>query len=218
MKHNQKQNHYQILEVPIGASPVEIHQAYLEAFELYQDDNMAANAFFSDSERKEILAELEASYLILINPESRREYDRTLMDMGIMEEGDQYQNRSKTRIPLYAVQRKGVQHHWLPKMSGVDKTLVSENPEIQEILKQDRLWGRDLKKIRMLLGVPLERIALETRVTIAILEAIEEDLPERFPPEVYLKSFLKLYAQCLQLDANIIIQAYMKHWKSGGEL
>jgi hypothetical protein len=217
MKPTQKQTHYQLLEIPIGASPFEIHHAYLAAFELYQDDSMAASAFFSDSERREILSRLEAAYLTLINSESRTAYDRTLMDTGVMEEGEQYRDKSKVRIPLYAIQRKGMQHHWMPKVPGVDKTLISENSVIQEILRQDRLSGQDLKRIRMVLGVPLERIALETKVTIAILEAIEEDRSECFPPDVYLKSFLKLYAQCLQLDTNVIIQAYMSHWKAGGE-
>jgi hypothetical protein len=217
MKPYQKQTHYQILEIPIAASPFEIHHAYLEAFELYHDDSMAASAFFLDSERKEILSRLEAAYLTLINPESRTAYDRTLMDMGIMEEGDQYRDKLKVRIPLYTIQRKSMQHHWLPRVSCVDKTFVSENPIIQEILKQDRLSGPDLKRIRTVLGVPLERIALETKVTITILEAIEADLSERFPPDVYLKSFLKLYAKCLQLDTNVIIQAYMRHRKAGSE-
>jgi DnaJ-class molecular chaperone len=217
MKPYQQQTHYQILEIPISASPFEIHHAYLEAFELYQDDSMAASAFFSDSERREILSRLEAAYLTLINPESRTAYDRTLMDMGIMEEGDQYRDKSKVRIPLYTIQRKSMQHHWLPKASGMDKTLVSENSIIQEILRQDRLSGQDLKRIRTVLGVPLERIALETKVTITILEAIEADRSECFPPDVYLKSFLKLYAQCLQLDTNVIIQAYMGHWNASGE-
>jgi hypothetical protein len=62
---------------------------------VYQDDSMAASAFFSDAERREILSRLEAAYLTLINPESRTAYDRTLMDMGIMEEGDQYRDKSK---------------------------------------------------------------------------------------------------------------------------
>jgi hypothetical protein len=217
MKPAQGQTHYQTLGIPIGASPFEIHHAYLEAFELYQDDSMAAAAFFSDSARREILARLEDAYLTLINPASRTDYDRALVDRGIIEEGERYGDKSNVRVPLYAVQRKSMQHHWLPKASGLDKALVSENPAIQEILRQESLSGPDLKRIRTELGVPLERIALETRVTIAILEAIEEDRSACFPPEVYLKSFLKLYAQCLKLDANLVSQAYLRHWKAASE-
>jgi DnaJ-class molecular chaperone len=217
MKPDRKQTHYQILEIPSGASPFDVHHAYLAAFELYQDDSMAAAAFFSDAERKAILSRLEEAYLTLISPESRTAYDRTLMLAGVMEEGEQYRDKSKIRIPLYAVQRKGIQHHWMPKGAGVNKTLVSENSIIQGILRQDRLSGQDLKRIRTVLEVPLERIALETKVTLTILEAIEEDRFECFPPDVYLKSFLKMYAQFLQLDVNIIIEAYMRHWKAGSE-
>jgi cellulose biosynthesis protein BcsQ len=88
-----------------------------------------------------------------------------------------------------------------------------ENPFIQDILQKDRLTGEDLKRIRTTLGLTLAQIFLQTRIAISILEAIEDDRFDRLPPAVYLKGFLKLYAQCLQIDANTVVQAYMKHMK-----
>lgn len=215
MKPYLKQTHYKILEIPMDASPVEINQAYMEAFELYRDDSMAAYSFFPDSERRDLLTRMEEAYLTLINPESRSVYDRSLMEMGAMEEEKQYRDPSKGLIPLYDIRRKQAHHTWLPQTPDVDKSLVSENALIQETLKQDRLTGQDLKRIRTTLGVPLVRIFLQTRITIATLEAIEDDRFDRLPPAVYLKGFLKLYAQYLQIDANTVVQAYMKHMKGG---
>jgi DnaJ-class molecular chaperone len=214
MKKNQRQTHYDVLRVRIDASPPEIRHAYLDVFEVYQDQSMAAYSFFSDSERKAILSRLEEAYLVLINPESRSVYDCTLMEMGIMKEGKQYQGESRQPISLYNVRRKRTPYQWLPKQPGMDKSVVSENDLIQDILKQDHLTGQDLKRIRTALGIPLERIVLQTKITLGSLEAIEEDQFNRLPPVVYLKSFLKLYAQCLQIDANIIIKGYMKHYKA----
>lgn len=215
MKRNQKQTHYDILRVPMDASPLEIRHAYLDIFEVYQDQSMAANSFFSESERKAILSKLEEVYLILIDPESRSVYDCSLIKTGIMKEGKQYRDKSRQAISLYHVRRKRTLSQWLPKQPEVDKLVVSENALIQDILKQDLLTGQDLKKIRMTLGIPLERIVLQTKITLGTLEAIEEDQFNRLPPVVYLKSFLKLYAQCLQIDANIIVTGYMNHYKTG---
>jgi DnaJ-class molecular chaperone len=87
MKPYLKQTHYKILDIPMDASSLEIGQAYMEAFELYRDDSMAAYSFFSNSERKDILARMEEAYLTLINPESRSIYDHSLMEMGGIEIG-----------------------------------------------------------------------------------------------------------------------------------
>jgi DnaJ-class molecular chaperone len=213
MKQYPKQNHYKTLDIPIGASPSEIHHAYKEAFELYQDNSMAANSFFSDSERKEILNRLEEAYLTLINPESRSFYDRSLMEMGIIQEESRYHDHAKRLMPVYDIKRKTTHYQWLSKVPVIDKSRVSENRSIQDILQKDRLTGEDLKRIRTTLGLTLAQIFLQTRIAIGILEAIEDDRFDRLPPAVYLKGFLKLYAQCLQIDANTVVQAYMKHMK-----
>jgi curved DNA-binding protein CbpA len=154
MKTYLKQTHYNILDIPMDASPFEINQAYMGAFELYRDDSMAACAFFPDSERKELLARMEEAYLTLINPESRSVYDRSLIEMGVMEE-EKYRDPSKGLIPLYDIRRKQARHMWRAQTPDVDTSLVSENALIQETLKQNRLTGQDLKRIRTTLGVPL---------------------------------------------------------------
>jgi hypothetical protein len=213
MKTTLKQTHYDILDIPMDASPAEINQAYMEVFELYRDDSMAAYTFFSNSERKNLLARMEEAYLTLTNPESRSVYDRSLMEMGVMEEEKKQRDPSKEVIPRYDIRRKQALHTWRPQSSDADTSPASENAVVQEILKQNRLTGQDLKKIRTALGIPLGRIFLQTRITIVTLEAIEDDHFDLLPPAVYLKGFLKLYAQCLQIDADTVVQAYMKHMR-----
>ncbi len=215
MKRNQKQTHYDLFRVPTDVSPLEICHAYLDILDIYKDQSMAANAFFSESERKAILSRLEEAYLVLSNPESRSVYDRSLIEAGIIKEGKQYQGNSRQVLSLQHVRRKRTLSQRLPNPPEVDKSVVSENALIQDILKKDLLTGQDLKKIRMTLGIPLERIVLQTKIATGTLEAIEEDQFNRLPPIVYLKSFLKLYAQCLQLDTNVIIKGYLNHYKAG---
>lgn len=215
MRRNQKQTHYDLLRVPTDAAPLEIRHAYLDIIEVYQDKSMAANAFFSESERKAILSGLEEAYLVLSNPESRSGYDRSLIEAGIMKEGKQFWNGSRQAIALHHVRRKRTLSQWLPRKPEVEKSIITENAFIQDVLKQDLLTGEDLKKIRTTLGIPLERIVQQTKIATGTLEAIEADQFNRLPPVVYLKSFLKLYAQCLQLDTNIIINGYLNHYKAG---
>jgi cytoskeletal protein RodZ len=44
-----------------------------------------------------------------------------------------------------------------------------------------------------------------------MLRAIEEDNMELFPPEVYLKGFLKSYARYLQVDETVVVNGFIKH-------
>lgn len=197
----------------MGASPSEISHAYRDAFELYQDDSMAASSFFADSERREILARLEEAYLTLINSESRAVYDRSLMEMGIMEEENRYQDHSKRVMPIFDIRREQTHYPWLSQVPAAGKSRAAGNPSIQEILQKERLTGQDLRRIRTTLGLTLAQIFLQTRIAIGTLEAIEDDRFDHLPPAVYLKGFLKSYAQCLQIDADAVAQAYMKHVK-----
>ena len=215
MKPFRDQNHYELLELSPDASPLEISRAYKKVFELYQEGSMASYSFFSSKERKEIIAHLEEAYLTLINPETREEYDSKLMDLGVLEREQQYRNKAKEPIPIYDFKKDH------PVMLGPNnrpedlKNRALQNPLIQEILAQDVLTGEDLRKIRMALEVSLEKIAEVTNVRIGMLKAIEEDKFDLFLPMVYLKGFLKSYAQCLQVDESIIVNGYIKRYGIG---
>jgi hypothetical protein len=90
------------------------------------------------------------------------------------------------------------------------KPIVSSNPIIQEILAHDILSGKDLKNIRDELGISLEQIAEMAKVRMVYLRAIEEDQFEKMPPRIFLKSFLRTYAQCMGLDGDIVVSRYLK--------
>jgi curved DNA-binding protein CbpA len=205
-----KQNHYEVLEISPGASPMEIRRAYKNAFELYKDESIVSYSFFTSEERKEIISRLEEAYLTLINPESRAEYNRTLIENGAMEEEALYYHKTKDPISIYDIRKT---HATMagPRQRPEDlKYVVSHNQVIQEIMSQDTLSGADLYKIRKELGISLEKIAEETNIRISMLRAIEEDDFDSFPPMVYLKGFLKSYARYLQVDEHVIIHGYIK--------
>ena len=85
MTPSQNKTLYELLDVAVDASPYEIRRAYEEAHELYAHESMGSYSFFTETERKTILAELESAYLGLINSRSRSAYDQELISQGRMD-------------------------------------------------------------------------------------------------------------------------------------
>jgi hypothetical protein len=83
---------------------------------------------------------------------------------------------------------------------------------LENILAQEILTGKDLKKIRMDLGLSLEQIASQIKVRKGLLTCIEEDQFDQLPSRFHLKSFLTQYVRCLQItDAEEeVVERYLK--------
>jgi len=199
---------YELLEVASDVSPFEIHHACKEMFQLYHEDSLASYSFFSREEREEIIAKLNEAYSTLMDDKKRSQYDQLLIDRGLLEEEMQYKRDRKQLSLMPNSKRPGADTAL--RIRDRLKTIVSSNPMIQEILAHDVLSGGDLKKIRDELGVSLEEIAEMVKVRMAYLRAIEEDQFEKTPSRIFLKSFLRAYAQYMGLDADIVASRYLK--------
>jgi len=199
---------YELLEVASDASPFEIHHAYKEMFQLYHEDSLASYSFFSREEREEILAKLNEAYSTLMDEKKRSQYDQLLIERGILEEEMQYQ-RDRKKLSLLPLSKRNNADTAL-RIRDRLKTMVSSNAMIQEILAHDVLLGSDLKKIRDELGVSLEEIAETVKVRMAYLRAIEEDQFEKAPSRIFLKGFVRAYAQYIGLDADTVTSRYLK--------
>jgi curved DNA-binding protein CbpA len=208
MKRLKDLNFYELLEVAFDASPFEVHQAYKEMVQLYHGDSLASYSFFSKEEREEILAKLDEAYSILMDEKRRSLYDQSLIELGILDKATQYQ-RDRTKLSLMHDVKRPAANTAL-RIRDRLKPIASSNPVIQEILANDVLSGKDLKKIRDELGVSLEEIAEMVKVRIVYLHAIEDDQFEKTPSRIFLKGFLRAYAQCMGLDADIVASRYLK--------
>ena len=216
MKDFRKRSYYEKLEIAPDASPLEIRRAYKRAFELYQDQSIASYSFFSEEERREILAGIEEAYFALSDSEARAAYDRSLIAAGLMTEESRYWDRAKEPVPIYDFQKKGAGVSPPGRRTEELRDLASRNPAIREILARDVLTGEDLQRLRTALAVPLEEIAEKTNIRIDILRDIEAGNIERLPPPVYLKGFLKSYARCLAVDENAIAEGYRRGMEKNG--
>ena len=202
------QNFYELLGVEFNASAFEINRAYKENYQLYHEDSLVSYSLLSGEERRQILARLDEAYSTLIDEEKRSRYDQSLVECGILKEGMESQDEPRAVRLMSDSEHSPI--NTILTIRDEMKAAVSSNPVIQEILTHDVLWGKDLKRIRDELGVSLETIAEMTKVRIIFLRAIEDDEFEKAPSRMFLKSFLKAYAQSLGLDADFVASRYLK--------
>jgi hypothetical protein len=206
MKRRTEQNFYDLLEIKFDASAFEINRAYKVLCQLYQEDSLASYSFFSREEREEILTALNEAYSTLMDEDKRSRYDQSLKGDGLL--GEEMGSREGWQRLCLTPDSNPLTNNTVLTMRNELRAMVSSIPEIQEILTQDALGGRDLKRIREKLGVTLEVVAEMTKVRIRFLRAIEEDEVGNVPSLIFLKSFLRAYAQSIGLDADIVTNHY----------
>ncbi len=70
--------------------------------------------------------------------------------------------------------------------------------------------GKELKEIREEKGISLEEVAEKTKIPLRFLQAIENGRWEELPEEVYLRGFIKTYAEVLGLDGKKFVDNYKR--------
>lgn len=207
MKKLMEQNFYELLGIEFDVSSFEISRAYKENYQLYHEDSLASYSLFSREEREQILARLDEAYATLIDEKKRFRYDQSLVECGVLKEGMKSQDGRKT-IGLISDSKVSTNNTILTIRNEL-KAMVSSNPVIQEILTHNVLRGKDLKRIRDELGVSLKIITEMTKVRMIFLRAIEEDEYGKAPSRIFLKSYVKAYAQSIGLDGEFVASRYL---------
>jgi len=216
MKRFEDLNYYEILEIPFDASDFEIRQAYKDALALYCEDSLVTYSFFSDEEREIILKKIEDAFLTLIDEGRRERYDKLLVDTGLVDPRHFNNKRERRSLPLFAVNSSKNKDIFVKrikeKLEKVDMASISER-----VIGKELISGKDLKAIREEIGIDLQEVFEVTRISMPILDAIEKDLVERLPPVVYLKNFLRSYAQILHIDPERTAEGYIRNVSLLGE-
>jgi len=195
MKRIEEQTYYEILEVSPNVTAKEIQKAYDHAKETFHADSLAIYSLFSEKEIKEIQGAVEEAYRVLMDEELRKGYDQSNL-----------QTNGK------GVREKPPEIHEMQGKSQEEKGSLSFTElsiDIGEVIYR----GKTLKQIRERLGIDLKTISMETKISMKILEWIEEETLEKLPALVYLKGFLKAYAQVLNLDSQKVIEGYLQLFK-----
>jgi DnaJ-class molecular chaperone len=188
MKGIDEQTYYEILEVSPAATSKEIQKAYEHAKETFHTDSLAVYSLFTAREVQEIQVAIEEAYRVLMDEASRKSYDQSHYQIL-----DQQKLEKPPERPAPLREKK-------PPPASADVSV-----HVGEKIYR----GKALKQIREKMRIDLETIAQETRINLKTLEFIEGEDLEKLPPLVYLKGFLKGYAQSLGLDPHRVVEEYV---------
>ncbi|GAG05557.1 unnamed protein product, partial [marine sediment metagenome] len=190
-------NYYEILKIPTNSPSFEIKRAYRDALSIYDEDSPVTYSLFSNEERDSILKTIKEAFLTLIDEHKRAAYDTMLSDSEQVDLSITSMRNQKKPVPFYTGNMTNIDNfaERVRKKSGekeVEKLL-------NEILSKDSISGDDVKKLREAFEVEISEINAITRISVSVIKSMEENLIEDLPPDLYLKNFLKLYAETLQI-------------------
>ncbi len=213
MRSFEGQNYYQILQVSPNATLSDIKQAYRDALDLYEEDSLATLSLFSDDQRAALLRDIETAFLTLIDDDKRAVYNQTLLANGQIDVAD--------LSP--AAQRKAMvapQGSTAVKIRNLDRWVAKKSTEpeiarlVEKIISKDLVTGGDLKQLREVFGIEISEIYEITKISPTNISLIEQDRFKDLPAEIYLKMYLKSYAEILQIDPKHVVHGYLQYMKS----
>jgi len=201
---------YDILNIPANSSFIEIKRAYRDVLAIYNDDSLATYALFASDERDNILRIIEEAFSTLIDKGKRATYDRMLVSSGQVDVSILSRKDKKKPIPLFHINNLTKEDDLVERVKRkyIEKKVkkLSKN-----ILSKDLISGNDLEELRKTIGIEISEIHVVTKVSIAVLKAIENNQFEDLPSGFYLRNFLKSYSEILQIDSQKIIDGYLKN-------
>ena len=203
-------NYYELLKIPYNASPFEIRQAYKHILAIYEENSLATYSLFAEDERKVILSKIENAFLTLMDDKKREDYDNNLVITGKVPDTIMTDREKKKAIPIFYTSKSRENNNSLARIKKKIQEKKSGDIALT-ILKRDQISGKDLRNLRESLGIALEEIFQATKISPTALDAIEKDDVANLPPRVYLISFLKSYAEALQVDPKQVVEGYIKN-------
>jgi flagellar biosynthesis protein FlhG len=194
MKGIEEQTYYEILEVSPSADVKEIQKAYESARETFHADSLAVYSLFTEPEINEIQGEIEEAYRVLMDEALRKSYDQSHFQTP---GGPRWEKPQEVRV--------------ISREKKVPPSSIGISINAGEGVYR----GKILRQIRERMGIDLETISQETRINMKILESIEDETLEKLPALVYLKGFLRGYAQSLGLDPQKVVEGYVHFLTEG---
>jgi curved DNA-binding protein CbpA len=194
MKGIEEQTYYEILELSPSATVKEIQKAYEHAKETFHADSLAVYSLFTEHEINEIQAAIEEAYRVLMDEALRKSYDQSHFQTP---GGPKWEKPPEVQV--------------ISREKKVPPPSIGVSIDAGEGIYR----GKILRQIRERMGIDLETIAQETRINMKTLESIEDETSEKLPPLVYLKGFLRGYAQSLGLDPQKVVEGYLHFLTEG---
>lgn len=209
MKTFENENYYQILQVPANAGADEIKRAYRDALATYEEESIVTYSLFSGAQRADLLQVIETAFGTLIDENKRAAYNQLLIDTGQVDTAI-FSKEAQRKLAAYSDTCSTSSEKSLSQW--VQKKLNA--PEIKQLIEQiesqELISGTDLKALREAFGIEIPEIYAITKISGDTLRAIEANQFQDLPAEIYLKQFLRAYAEILQIDSQHVIESYFR--------
>jgi flagellar biosynthesis protein FlhG len=184
-----EQNLYELLEIYPGASEEEVRRARKQIREWYGSDGLAGRGACTDAERAEYARRTEEAHATLLDRSRRREYDRLVFPDGFPSAHERPPDHRDSIAGQVTATRDS-----LPEVELGDDQVVD---------------GAFLGRVRREHGVDLEDICNRAKISVAYLEAIEEERFEDLPAAVFTRGFVTEFARFLKIDAPRAARDFM---------
>ena len=209
MRNFENENYYQILQVPANASADELKRAYRDALAIYEAESVATYSLFSEEQREGLLRAIETAFDCLINEDKRTAYNQMLIDTGQVDEAI-FSRQGQRKLAAYSDTRTTSNEkrlsQWVQKKA--------DTPEIRQLIEtiqsKEMLSGKELKQLREAYGIDIPEIYAVTKISGDTLKRIEADQFDDLPADIYVRQFLKAYAEVLHLDSRHVVDSYLK--------
>lgn len=210
-----QQTYYELLDISPSASSEEIQQAYRAAKDTYSPESPALYSMFSKEEAMQINLLIDEAYKTLSHHARRREYDQNLR------EGHFEVFQDKTMQPQSSQEKPSLKYTPINDdtkescaKQGIGITRFGKytlNPVFEDEIKNQEIFdGTFLKKIREYKRVELDLISEHLKISKHHFIAIENNDFDSLPVIVFVKNYIKQYAEVLELDAKKVSDSYIR--------
>lgn len=237
-----RKNYYEVLEIPVNATPDQIEKAYNSALVAYSEDSVAIYSLMSSDDCKDLRNQIEEAYSILGLPAKRKEYDRARgLNQKFYQDLDQQEieNNAKNKLPSFDF-NEGTQNldpneylttYRNPPAQGVNSIKKNSEIDVLEAKKKFALQhevhqdmeqkiqnctdysGSFLKEIREYKNVSLEKMSEMSRIMKTYLTYIENEEFSKLPATAYIRGFVFQYAKHLKLNPDLVSNSYIQRVK-----
>lgn len=228
-----KKEYYKVLNVPVGATRLEIRESYLRLKNAYDPNGAAHYSIMDSDDASQMLAKIEEAYQNLNNESSRPMYQSNSsvnddwrqgasaeaslesfgnLDFSYDDSPGSYKDRGDVFKRHPSIKIKATQAGSPGLLEKFEELTSASDPGDGDLFRQ----------LRELANVNIDEIQERTKVCVSYIQAIEENRFERLPQLVYVKGFIKSILKYLGVpNAETYVEAYaarLKEWQTTQEL